>query len=89
MAAYKATKPGGVIVYSTCILDPIENEEVIDFLLRNTNAELEEIKLPINRRKPFTEFEGKEYLSDVKKCLRIHPQDNDTEGFFVAKIIKP
>ncbi|MEA2037244.1 MAG: tRNA methyltransferase, partial [Nanoarchaeota archaeon] len=32
--------------------------------------------------------EGKEYNSEVKKCLRIWPQDNDSEGFFVAKIRK-
>jgi 16S rRNA C967 or C1407 C5-methylase (RsmB/RsmF family) len=24
----------------------------------------------------------------VKKTLRLWPQDNDTEGFFVAKIVK-
>ncbi len=88
MAAYKAVKPGGVLVYSTCTLDPIENEEVVDYLLRNTNAELENIRLPIKRRRPFTKFNEKEYLGEVRKCLRIHPQDNDTEGFFVAKIVK-
>ncbi len=88
IAAYKAVKPDGIVVYSTCTLDPIENEEVVDYLLRNTNAEIEDIKLPIKRRKPFITFNGKEYLNEVKKCLRIHPQDNDTEGFFVAKIVK-
>ena len=25
---------------------------------------------------------------EIKKCLRIWPQDNDTEGFFIAKIRK-
>ena len=25
----------------------------------------------------------------VKKCIRIWPQDNDTEGFFVAKFSRP
>jgi len=28
------------------------------------------------------------YNDEIKKCLRIWPQDNDTEGFFVAKIRK-
>jgi len=88
MAAYKSLKPGGVLVYSTCTFEPIENEEVIDYILRNTEAEIEEIKLPINALKGFTEFEGREYLEEVRKCLRIHPQMNDTEGFFVAKLRK-
>ncbi len=89
MAAYKAVKPGGVVVYSTCTVDPVENEEVLDYILRNTNAEIEDIKLPIRRRKPILEFEGKEYYEEVRKCLRIHPQDNDSEAFFVAKLRKP
>ena len=35
-----------------------------------------------------TEWEGKKLSGEVKKCLRLYPQDNDTDGFFVAKIIK-
>lgn len=89
MAAYRAVKPGGVVVYSTCTLEPIENEEVVDYILRNTDAEIEDIDIPANRTDPFLEFEGKRYVEEVKKCLRIHPQDNDSEGFFVAKLRKP
>ena len=89
MSAYRALKPHGVLVYSTCTLDPEENEEVVDCLLSNTDARLEGVRLPLKSHEPFTEFMGKNYDSEVKKCLRIHPQDNNTEGFFVAKIIKP
>jgi NOL1/NOP2/sun family putative RNA methylase len=89
MAAYKATKPGGIVVYSTCTLEPLENEEVVDYLLRNTEAEIEEIRLPVNGLGGFTVFEDREYLREVRKCLRIHPQNNDSEGFFVAKLRKP
>ena len=89
LAGYRALKPGGVMVYSTCTLDPLENEEVIDYLLRNTDARLERINLPVRRTEPITEFEGRRFDEEVKKCLRIHPQDNDTEGFFIAKIVKP
>lgn len=88
LAGYKSLKPGGIMVYSTCTLDPLENEEVIDFLLNNTDAKLERIDLPVNRTEPIIEFEGKSYDDEVKKCLRIHPQDNNTEGFFIAKILK-
>lgn len=89
MAAYRALKPGGVLVYSTCTLDPEENEEVVDYLVSNTNARLEEVDLPVKSREPVTEFRGKKYDEEVRKCLRIHPQENDTEGFFVAKVVKP
>jgi len=88
MAAYKAVKPGGVIVYSTCTLDPRENEGVVDYLIRNTDVEIERIKLPIKRRKSILKFDDWEYSEEVRGCLRIHPQDNDTEAFFVAKLRK-
>ncbi|MFB0560937.1 MAG: NOL1/NOP2/sun family putative RNA methylase [Candidatus Lokiarchaeia archaeon] len=88
LAGYKALKPSGIMVYSTCTLEPSENEEVIDYLISKTNAKVEEINLPVRKTKPFTRFDGKKFDEQVKKCLRIHPQDNDTEGFFVAKIIK-
>ncbi len=88
IAGYKALKPGGVLVYSTCTFEPLENEAVVDYLLRNTNAEIEEVNLPLRSIPGFTEFEGHRFLGEVKKCIRIHPQLNDSEGFFVAKLIK-
>jgi len=89
MAGYQALKPGGILVYATCTLDPLENEEVINHLIMNTDAEIINIDLPVKRTKPILKFEDKEYDEEIKKCLRIHPQDNDTEGFFIAKIMKP
>jgi NOL1/NOP2/sun family putative RNA methylase len=88
LAGYKALKPGGILVYSTCTLEPLENEAVVDYLLRNTNAEIEKINLPIRAIEGFKKFGDLEFLDEVRKCLRIHPQMNDTEGFFVAKLIK-
>ncbi len=88
MAAYTALKPGGVLVYSTCTLEPEENEEVIDYLLSNTSARLEEVDVPLRSTEPLLEWKGKRYDGEVKKCLRIHPQDNDCEAFFVAKVVK-
>ena len=87
--AFEMLKPGGIMVYSTCTQEPQEDEEVVSHLLDTfKNAELMEIKLNINRSEAITEFEGKKYNSEVKKVLRIYPQDNDSEGFFVAKIRK-
>ncbi len=87
--AFNNLKPGGTIVYSTCTLEPEENEGVIDYLLKNFNdAKLQKINLNIKTSNPVLEFEGKEYDKSIKKCLRIWPQDNNTDGFFVAKIKK-
>jgi len=90
---FKMLKPGGTLVYSTCTLEPEEDEGVIDFLItKYKNAKIDEIKpneLPgLKRSEPITEFNNKKYSDEVKKCLRIWPQDNDTEGFFVTKIKK-
>ena len=87
--AFGILKEGGTLVYSTCSVEPEENEEVVDFLLKkHGNAKLEEIKLNIKRSPAILEFENKKYSEEVKKCLRIWPQDNDSEGFFVVKIKK-
>ncbi len=87
-AAYSALKPGGTLVYSTCSFDPVEDEEVVDYLLSNTDAQLKGIDLDVKSHQPIMEFDGKEFDPMVEKCLRIHPQDNDTEGFFVARVVK-
>jgi tRNA (cytosine49-C5)-methyltransferase len=82
-------KTGGVMVYSTCTLEPEEDEEIVDRLLRDfPNADLLDINLDIKRSPAIKEFNGRTYDPRVEKCLRIYPQDNDSEGFFVAKIKK-
>ena len=88
--AFNILKQNGTLVYSTCSLEPEENEAVVDFLINKyDNAQLEEIKLNnIKRSEPILEFDNNKYNQEIKKCLRIWPQDNDTEGFFVAKIKK-
>lgn len=87
--AFNLLRPGGTLVYSTCSLEPEENEEVIDHLLqKKSDAQVVPFTLPLKRGKPVTEFNGKQYHVAVKNTLRLWPQDNDTEGFFVAKITK-
>ncbi len=91
LAAYDVLKPGGVLVYSTCTLSPEENEEVVDFLLAHKEgAYLEKINIRgLKIREGIEEWEGKVYNNEVKKIARIWPQDNNSEGFIVAKIVKP
>jgi NOL1/NOP2/sun family putative RNA methylase len=87
---YDLLKPGGTLVYSTCTQEPEENEAVVTALLNhNEGASLEKIQLDIVRSPAIEEFDGKRYHPKIENCLRIYPQDNDSEGFFVAKIKKP
>ena len=85
--AIKITRPGGVIVYSTCTYAPEENEMVVREVL--DEAKLEEFDLPGLQRCPgITEWEGEELDEDLKCTARYYPHLNDTGGFFVAKLIK-
>ena len=71
-------------------VEPEENEGVVDYLLSQfDNAEIVEVRLDgLKTSDTILEFEGKKYNTQIKKAIRIWPQDNDTEGFFVAKINK-
>jgi NOL1/NOP2/sun family putative RNA methylase len=89
-SAWDILRINGEIVYSTCTHAPEENEEVVDFFLKefNNKVEIEKISLPIKPRQGITKWEDKEYLEDVKFSCRVYPQDNNTEGFFLAKFKK-
>ncbi|MCK5024973.1 MAG: NOL1/NOP2/sun family putative RNA methylase [Nanoarchaeota archaeon] len=88
-AAFENLKPGGTMVYSTCSLEPIEDENVVTHLLDTySDAQLEDFEIPLKRGFVCNEFDGMSFHKDIQKCLKLWPQDNDTEGFFVAKINK-
>lgn len=89
-SAVTATKPGGVIVYSTCTISPEENEEVIDWLLKTEMYPLDIEPLKITNLpagNPLLEWKNKQFDKRIKNCRRILPNDI-MEGFFVAKIKK-
>jgi tRNA (cytosine49-C5)-methyltransferase len=88
--AYENLKQGGTLVYSTCSLEPEEDEGVVSyFLAKHPDMKLVPFELPgLKRSKPVLEFGKEKYNPAVKDCLRIWPQDNDTEGFFVAKFVR-
>ncbi len=90
LSAFQCLRSGGTLVYSTCTLSPEENERVVDFLLRKfpNNAMVVEWELPGLLTSPgVSEWEGKAFVQ-AEKTKRIYPHQNDTEGFFVAKIRK-
>ncbi len=91
LGAYRALKPGGKLVYSTCTLVPEENEGVVSFLLeREPDAKVLKVELNgMKTRSGLTSWKRRYYPDELKKTLRIYPQDNLTEGFYIALIEKP
>ncbi len=89
-SAVSATKPGGVIVYSTCTLAPEENEKVIDWLLDKERGvvEIEAVGLKMGGLQPgLARWERKEFSPRVRETSRILPS-KVLEGFYVAKLRK-
>lgn len=84
--AIKLLKKGGTLVYSTCTHAPEENESVINFALKNFPVKIESANLPLKCRPGIKKWQDEEYNPDIQKVCRIYPQDNDSEGFFVAKL---
>ncbi len=85
--AIRLTKPGGVIVYSTCTYAPEENELVVEAML--DEAHLEHVSVSGLIECPgIAEWDGKKHSDDLKLCARYYPHQNNTGGFFVAKLIR-
>lgn len=83
-SAYKALKPNGIIVYSTCTLNQEENEFILDWALKNFDIKLMDIELEIKD----AQFGFNDNLEkSINKAIRILPS-KETEGFFVAKLKK-
>ncbi|NMC09134.1 RsmB/NOP family class I SAM-dependent RNA methyltransferase [Candidatus Microgenomates bacterium] len=97
VSAFKTLKHGKYMIYSTCTLEPEENEGVVTYLLNMfPNARLEKIDL-ING-KEFDEYReyikpgikkwsGNIYHPTVKNSLRVIP-NKKMMGFYIAKIVK-
>ncbi len=87
IAGFDLLKPGGIMVYSTCTLDPEENEFVIQHLIENRrDAVILEFNLNLKCERGLTEWRGRRLHGDLSKTIRVYPHHNDTQGFYIAKI---
>ncbi len=71
-------------------MDIFENEYIINkFLEKHDNAKILPARINnLNYTKPFLKYKDETLDPQIENTLRIMPQDNDTEGFFIAKIQK-
>ncbi len=94
LSALRAVRPGGYVLYSTCSLEPEENEKVVAAVL----SELADVHLvPLQKR--IEELRVEETLSEagaerLMRCitdggsLRLIPGEFHTDGFFAALIAR-
>ena len=76
--AYSMLKPGGLLSYSTCSYSKEEDEDVVEYLLNNSDAELVDINLK----------DG--YVNELKPIgVRLMPSHFSGEGQYICQIRKP
>lgn len=76
-SALQALKPGGTLVYSTCTLNPLENQGVINAIMERYPDALTPIDLS-------GLFEGAELSATAEGYLHVWPHVYDSEGFFLS-----
>jgi tRNA (cytosine40_48-C5)-methyltransferase len=74
----------GELVYSTCSLEPEEDELNIDWALKNLHVQIEPITC--HGEKGLTNVFGEQLDPSIKYCKRLWP--GETQGFFVCRLRK-
>lgn len=86
--AVRMLRPGGMLLYSTCTFSPEEDEQTLEFLLREyPELSMEESPLAYEGFAPGRPEWG-EGTEEVKKAIRIWPHRMEGEGHFVALLRK-
>ncbi len=74
---WQYVKPGGVLIYSTCTINPDENESMVEWLSAHGPFELESL----------SPFLPKALLGEEKEgMLQLFPGIHETDGFFLARL---
>ncbi|QHM71247.1 Ribosomal RNA small subunit methyltransferase F [Mixta intestinalis] len=80
-SAFHALKPGGTLIYSTCTLNRLENQQVVSWLCERYPDAVEIESLA-------QLFPGAQQAATAEGFLHVFPQLFDSEGFFVARLRK-
>ncbi|MBV6513671.1 MAG: Ribosomal RNA small subunit methyltransferase F [Ignavibacteriaceae bacterium] len=84
VSAAKMLRQGGELVYSTCTLTVEENEQVLDQFLRKFPFKLVPVEIPLKSEAGRALGDNQE----LHNTRRLIPWEVNSEGFFVAKLIK-
>lgn len=78
--AVSYVKPGGTLLYSTCTINPLENEKMAEWILQEFPVKAEDLSEAV-KGLPHCETAEKGYV-------QLLPGVHDTDGFFFAKFKK-
>lgn len=84
--AYALLRPGGVLLYSTCSLEPEEDECVLQTL--PSEAQIIPTKLSVGDE-GLASWQRELFREDMVHARRFWPHKVGTQGFFLAAIKKP
>lgn len=79
--AVRYAKSGALLLYSTCTIDRLENDDNADWLRRKHGL----VPVPLAPRLPA----GLPGLSEDAASLQLFPDVHETDGFFIAAFRKP
>lgn len=87
-SAYEMLRPGGELVYSTCTFSPEENEQVIEWFIKEyDDLSIESIASVPGSSSGRVEWTNHQ-TEEIEKCIRLWPHRMRGEGHFVAKLKK-
>jgi NOL1/NOP2/sun family putative RNA methylase len=87
-AAVACLAPGGTLVYSTCSLEPEENELNVAWALAEYGElALEETGLTIGDE-GYTAIGETKLSNELRRTRRLWPQKTGTQAFYIAKFVK-
>ncbi|MCM1127140.1 MAG: 16S rRNA (cytosine(967)-C(5))-methyltransferase RsmB [Lachnospiraceae bacterium] len=78
-ASWRYVKPGGILIYSTCTMNPVENERMIEWFTGEHPFKCQSLA-------PYLPEELKEEEQDGK--IQLFPGIHKSDGFFISRLVR-